>query len=482
MEQMRIQRTGLPRPGLTLALLLGASVVVGWQTLLATFLLALRDDQYTHILLILPLSATLIFLDWPSLRGLISPAVGAGCVLMGIAVGSGVCTIWGLRFLRADELLSIRMLALVLFWIGACVLCLGSRVARALIFPLCFLFWLVPIPAVLLNVIINLLQQGSALSAHWLFTAFGIPVSQDGVILTIPGLTVEVAQECSSIRSSSMLLVTTMFLTQVLLRTIWRKALLVAIAVPLSVAKNGLRIFVIAMLGTRVDPGYLTGRLHHQGGIIFFGAALIIVFGLIWVLKRSEKLAIRIAVIVLAFMVSQGTVASAQAGLKSDANLQVASASQNSGTIQAAGQSSAKTPTSVPSTILVCPTDGLKTPMIPSTSTGNHTVILSWNASKTVVDPKKNAAGYCVFRREKPGIKSPISACDDCRIVTENAISGTGCVDDRVKDNTIYSYVVAYYVKPVSAQKGMLSGPSNEAKADTSKSQPVSSSKYPPCH
>jgi exosortase/archaeosortase family protein len=87
-----------------------------------------------------------------------------------------------------------------------------------------------------------------------------------------------------------MLLVTTMVLAQLLLRSPWRKALVIGLAVPLSVVKNGLRIFTIAMLGTRVDPGYLTGNLHRKGGIVFFGAALIAVFVLLWIFRRGEGL------------------------------------------------------------------------------------------------------------------------------------------------------------------------------------------------
>jgi exosortase len=140
-----------------------------------------------------------------------------------------------------------------------------------------------------LNVIIALLQQWSAWTAYAFFAVFGIPVTQDGVLLTIPGLTLQVAQECSSIRSSSMLLVTTMVLAQLLLRSPWRKALVIGLAVPLSVAKNGLRIFTIAMLGTKIDRGYLTGRFHHQGGIVFFAIALIGVFALLWIFRRGEE-------------------------------------------------------------------------------------------------------------------------------------------------------------------------------------------------
>jgi exosortase len=180
------------------------------------------------------------------------------------------------------------MLALVLSWVGIFVLCFGRESLRTALFPVLFLFGLVPLPQRALDLIIAQLQQGSAWSAHLLFAAFGVPVVQHGVLVTIPGLTVQVAQECSSIRSSSMLLVTTAVLAQVLLRSPWWKALIITLAVPLSIAKNGLRIFTIAMLGTRADPAYLTGKLHHEGGILFFLIALIGIFALLAICQRAE--------------------------------------------------------------------------------------------------------------------------------------------------------------------------------------------------
>jgi len=256
--------------------------------LVDTFALALRDDACTHILLILPISAALIFLEWRSLRPMIAPNVRTGSALLATAVlVAGLVSGWSAS-LPPDVQLSIRMVALVLSWIGAFVLCLGSRVSRSVLFPLCFLFGLVPLPQLVLNEIVGLLQQGSAWAAHVLFVAVGVPVARDGLLLTIPGLTVQVAQQCSSIRSSSVLLVTTMVLAQLLLRSPWRKTLVVAISVLLSVAKNGLRIFTIAMLATRVDPGYLTGRLHHEGGIVFLSITLVLVFFLLWILRRAE--------------------------------------------------------------------------------------------------------------------------------------------------------------------------------------------------
>ncbi len=285
--------TKLARQQAGFVLLWAISLIVWWKPLVDTFRLSLHDDEYTHILLILPISAALIFLERRPLRTMSTISVRMGAALFALAVlVDGMARGWSAS-LPSDVQLSFRMLALVLSWIAAFVLCFGLRASRLAIFPLCFLLGLVPIPQAALSMIVALLQQGSAWAAHGLFAVFGVPVAQDGVLLTIPGLTLQVAQECSSIRSSSMLVVTSIVLAQLLLRSPWRKALVIGLAVPLSVAKNGLRIFTIAMLGTRVDSGYLTGNLHRQGGIVFFAIALIAVFGLLWVLRRGEELPLK---------------------------------------------------------------------------------------------------------------------------------------------------------------------------------------------
>jgi exosortase len=273
-------------PSLRFALLCVVSLVVGWRPLFNTFALALRVDEYTHLLLIVPISAWLIFSERSLWVPGSEPAAGSGSVLLIIAILIGV-------FSRAlappDMQLSVSMMAIVIWWIGSFVLCFGARIARLFLFPLCFLFWLVPIPAPLLERIIAIWQHGSAISASLLFSALGIPNTQDGVMLSIPGLNLEVAQECSSLRSSLMLIVTSMVLAQLFLQSFWRKTVVVLVAIPLSIAKNGVRIFTISMLGTRVDPGFLHGNLHRHGGIVFFLLALGVVVLLLWLLNRSEN-------------------------------------------------------------------------------------------------------------------------------------------------------------------------------------------------
>jgi exosortase len=271
------------------AFLGGASIVIWWHALAVTWRLALNNDAYTQILLIVPLSIALIYMQSRTLPKSFEASFTGGSLLLAAAL----CVIgfarWGAPGLADDLRLSLSMIALVTWWIASVVFCFGVRAFRSFLFPLCFLFWMVPIPAAALDHIIPFLQNESAFAARVLFWMTGVPVTQDGTILDIPGLSIEVARECSSIRSSLVLIVVTMVLAHLFLRSRWRQVLLVAGAIPLAVAKNGLRIFVIAELGTRVDPGFLEGNLHHHGGIVFLAIAVAIMIVLIWILRRSEQ-------------------------------------------------------------------------------------------------------------------------------------------------------------------------------------------------
>jgi exosortase len=266
---------------------LGAiSIAIWWGPLAAVFALAWHDEHYTHILLILPMSAALIFMNWkpPAGSSRFSATSGSAVLLIALLARAGLAS----SGLPADERLSVNMLAFVTWLVGAFILCFGGAAFRRAVFPLCFLLWMVPFPQFVVDPLVSLLQHGSTASAHLFFAAFGIPVEQTGTLLQIPGLTLEVAPECSSIRSSMLLVVTTMFVAQWLLVSFWRKAVVMAAAIPLSVLKNGFRIFSLGMLGTKVDPGFLTGRLHHHGGIVFFLIALIAIFLLLGILRRGE--------------------------------------------------------------------------------------------------------------------------------------------------------------------------------------------------
>jgi exosortase len=278
-----------PSPLLQFLFLLALSFAIWEGPLRTAFTLALNNEEYTHIVLIIPVSAALIILEWKSRRLTPSPSPQAGSGLLVSAILVECLTRWGVPSLSLDLHLSMDILALVIWWIGSFVFCFGTGASLRLRFPLCFLFFLIPLPEFALDRTVVFLQQQSAYSSQQLFAAVGVPVIRNGMFISIPGVTVEVARECSSIRSSLMLLVTSMVLAHLFLRSFWRKTVVVLAAIPLSVAKNAVRIFTLSMLGVHVDAGFLHGSLHKKGGIVFFLFALSIVLLLVWLLARGEK-------------------------------------------------------------------------------------------------------------------------------------------------------------------------------------------------
>src|SRR5437016_2927582 len=147
-------------PYLAFAFLGGISLAIWWRSLIQLLALALGNDEYTHILLILPVSAALILLQWKTLEPFLEPSVRIGSALLFVAVLIAGVGNWEATSMPPDVQLSVSMLALVTWWLATFVLCFGIRVSRLLLFPFGFLLWLVPIPQFALNRIVGFLQQG----------------------------------------------------------------------------------------------------------------------------------------------------------------------------------------------------------------------------------------------------------------------------------------------------------------------------------
>jgi exosortase len=278
----------LERRDVLLSILIAASLVIFWPQIADVLRLAWHVDEHTHILLILPVSLTLIYLQRGKLRQNATYAPVAGSVLGVFSIASGVAAKMHLYSFSEGASLALAIFALVTFWMACIVGCYGWAVFRSLLFPFLFLFLLIPPPASLLDKAVSFLQTASTDATFALFNLTGLPVIRNGYLLSLPNLSIEVARECSGIRSSIMLLITGLILAHLFLRSLWSKIVFVLIIVPLSVAKNAIRIFTLSMLAMYVDPGFLYGRLHHEGGIVFFLIALGGLLLSLWILQRAE--------------------------------------------------------------------------------------------------------------------------------------------------------------------------------------------------
>jgi exosortase len=271
-----------------LASLLVISSLVFLPAIAEVLRAAYQNDEYTHIFLVLPVSLCLIYLEGRNVSAPPEYAPKLGLLLVFVSFAIWWAGKAHLLFLGSNGWLSVRILALVVLWIGCIIGCYGLRVFRALLFPILFLFLLIPPPAWLLDRAVISLQQASTDATFALFKLSGTPVMKDGFVLSLPMLQIEVAKQCSGIRSSEMLFITGLILDHLFLRTFWSKLIFVSFIVPMAIAKNAIRIFILAMLGMHVNPDFLEGRLHHEGGGVFFALALGVLLLLLWVLQKAE--------------------------------------------------------------------------------------------------------------------------------------------------------------------------------------------------
>jgi exosortase len=185
--------------------------------------------------------------------------------------------------------LSLATLGLVLIWIGGFLYFYGLDSARKALFSLLFLLLMVPLPDRVLAWTIHLLQQGSTELSYILFNVLGVPVFRQGFVLSLPTVTIEVAAECSGIRSSIALLITCLLAAHFYLRTRWKMLAFLLLVFPLALIKNAVRIVTLTLLSIYVDPSFLRGSLHRDGGFVFFGMALLLLLPILVLLQRSER-------------------------------------------------------------------------------------------------------------------------------------------------------------------------------------------------
>jgi exosortase len=184
--------------------------------------------------------------------------------------------------------LSGYILALLLLVVAGFIFAFGSAAAKSSAFALALLLFAVPIPDVLLSKTIYALQAGSADIAELFFNLSGAPVLRQGFFFRLPVMSIEVAQECSGIRSSLALLILALLVAHFSFRPFWKKLAFVVAGLCMMLVKNGIRIATLTLLANYVNPSFLTGSLHHQGGIVFFLIGLALLVPVYWGLRKGE--------------------------------------------------------------------------------------------------------------------------------------------------------------------------------------------------
>lgn len=188
-----------------------------------------------------------------------------------------------------NDYASLTAFSFCLFVIAIFLATFGQRAAICGIFPLAVLLFFVPIPSMIADKVIVALQHGSADLTYWFFLTLRVPVLREGLVFTVPGVSIKIATECSGINSSVALLITTLLIAHGTLQGQRARVTFVLLSLPLSIVKNAIRIVTLTLLATNVDMSFLTGKLHQRGGFVFFLLTLALMAPAWKWISNSEK-------------------------------------------------------------------------------------------------------------------------------------------------------------------------------------------------
>ena len=243
--------------------------LLGWYGETAHSMAAtwLRSDTFAHGFLIFPISAYLVWARREEVSRL-NPTPHP--LALPLLAGAGIAWLLG----RASDSMVVEQYSFVLMIPLIVTIVLGNQVAKALAFPLFFLTFAVPTGEFLLPPLMTYTADFIVAALQ----ATGIPVYREGLYLTIPSGNWSVVEECSGLRYLIASLTLGSLYGYLAYRSLARRLLFVALSIVVPIIANGLRAYMIVMIGHMSGMRLAVGIDHYIYGWVFFGFIMLLLF------------------------------------------------------------------------------------------------------------------------------------------------------------------------------------------------------------
>jgi exosortase A len=220
-------------------------------------------STYGHCLFIVPISGWLIAQRWDEVSRFRPQGWWPGLTLI-----FGAAVLWMLG--EAGGVGLFRHAAIVFMVQALVITILGFQVSRAILFPLFYLIFLIPVGEEL----VPMLQTVTAKLTIGLLGISSVPHQVDGVFITIPGGYFEVAEACSGVKFLIAMIAYGALVCNVCFRSWRRRAAFMAICVVVPILANGVRAFGTIYMAWVVDRDFAKGFDHIVYGWFFFAIVL----------------------------------------------------------------------------------------------------------------------------------------------------------------------------------------------------------------
>ena len=214
------------------AILLG--ITSGSIRALITYASDLENKNASQIFLIPFVTAALLFSNRKNIFAGARYAAVAGTLTILAGIGLlATAAAWGLK-VEGDRL-AVSISAIIVIWLGGYLFFYGPAAFKSALFPLWFLVFSIPMPSFILDPSVEFLRRGSAEIAYVLLKLSGTPIFREGFVFALPKMTIEVAPECSGIRSCIGMLILSIIGGYYLLDSQWNRGALGLVGVPIIV-------------------------------------------------------------------------------------------------------------------------------------------------------------------------------------------------------------------------------------------------------
>ena len=244
-----------------------ALLAIFHQTVAFTVNTWISNETYTHGFIILPISLWLMWKRRHELAAL-TPQPALWMLLPMVLLG----LLWALGYL--GRVMVVQQYSLIIMIILLVWGLLGTRMARVLAFPLGFLLLAVPFGEAFLPPMMEF-------TANFAITALkltGIPVYREGLYFTIPSGNWSVVEACSGLRYLIASFTLGLLYAYLTYRSPVRRIVFIALSVIVPIIANGLRAYMIVMIGHLSEMKYAVGVDHLLYGWVFFGVVMLILF------------------------------------------------------------------------------------------------------------------------------------------------------------------------------------------------------------
>lgn len=231
------------------------------------------NDEYSHVYLIPFISAFLVWQRRDELAAMRFEGSWWGLAVVGVGLTLGVLG-------QLSAVYTLQQIALVVIVWGVVLALVGWRVVRTLWMPLLLLLFIIPLPRfVQVNLSANMQLWSSALGV-WFIRLMGISVFLEGNVIDLGTYKLQVVEACDGLRYLFPLMTLGLIMAYFYKGAAWKRVLIFASSIPITILMNSLRIGVIGFLvehwGVRMAEGFLH---EFQGWAVFMlSLALMVVF------------------------------------------------------------------------------------------------------------------------------------------------------------------------------------------------------------